>query len=147
MHRYDCIATCTASKPKVCKDQGDKDHDDDDSNDAVPAPAVGPRMLSFETLSLASSRSSSSSGTLSSCLSVRDSEVSRLASQLQGLRLLSKEDPAGASPGSSVTTTASLLDFAGSPDSKPARIPTGNKPEKSLPTAVSQLRLQCMVRT
>ncbi|CAE7946945.1 unnamed protein product [Symbiodinium sp. KB8] len=48
-------------------------------------------MLSFETLSLASSRSSSSSGTLSSCLSVCDSEVSRLASQLQGLRLLSKE--------------------------------------------------------
>ena len=136
MHRYDCIATCTASKPKVCKDQGDKDHDDDDSNDAVPA-SGGLRMLSFETLSLASS-GSSSSGTLSSCLSVRDSEVSRLASQLQGLRLLSK-DPAGPNPGSSVT--ASLLDFAGSPDS-------GNKPKKSLPTAVSQLRLiQCMVHT
>ena len=136
----DCIATCTASKPKVCKDQGDKDHDDDDSNDAVPA-SGGLRMLSFESLSLASGSSSgsSTSGTLSSCLSVRDSEVSRLASQLQGLRLLSKESPGHV--GSSVTTTASLFDFAAKTDSKPADIPAVNKPEKILPSRVSQLPL------
>ncbi|CAE7256761.1 unnamed protein product [Symbiodinium sp. CCMP2592] len=126
----------------VCKDKGDKDHDDEDSNDGVPAaPAPGIRMLSFETLSLASGSSSgsSTSGTLSSGgLSVRDSEVSRLASQLQGLRLLSKGSP-GPSVGSTVTTTASLFDFAGKADSEPAQpahIPSGNKPEKILPSRV-----------
>ncbi|CAE7648780.1 unnamed protein product [Symbiodinium sp. CCMP2592] len=121
-----------ARTSKVCNDKGDKDHDDDDSNDGVPAaPAPGLRMLSFETLSLTSGSSgSSSSGTLSSCLSVRDSEVSRLASQLQGLRLLSKDSPEGPSVGSSVSTTvttASLFDFAAKTDSKPADIPAGNK--------------------
>ncbi|CAE7807681.1 unnamed protein product [Symbiodinium sp. CCMP2592] len=128
--------------PQVCKDKGDKDHDDEDSNDGVPAaPAPGIRMLSFETLSLASGSSSgsSTSGTLSSGgLSVRDSEVSRLASQLQGLRLLSKGSP-GPSVGSTVTTTASLFDFAGKADSEPAQpahIPSGNKPEKILPSRV-----------
>ena len=138
----DCIATCTASKPKVCKDKGDKDYDDDESNDGVPTPAApGLRTLSFESLSLASGSSSgsSTSGTLSSCLSVRDSEVSRLASQLQGLRLLSKESPGHV--GSSVTTTASLFDFAAKTDSKPADIPAVNKPEKILPSRVSQLPL------
>lgn len=123
---------------KVCKDNKDGDDEDDD----VPVPAGTPsgvRMLSFETLSMPS-ESSSSSGTLSSCsLSKSDSEVSRLASQLKGLRLIGKDNKDSA--GSNVTTSA------GSPDSKPAPIPTGNKPEKCLPSAVSQLLLQCMVRT
>ncbi|CAE7322241.1 unnamed protein product, partial [Symbiodinium microadriaticum] len=97
----------------VCKDKNDRDDEDDNLGDGVPASTSGLKMVSFETLSMASGSSSSSSATLSSgSLSRSDSEVSRLASQLQGLRLVGSKDSAV----SNVTTTASLRDFIRKPN-------------------------------
>ena len=124
----------------------DKKDDDDSDDDLGCVPSAAPMrapMLSFETLSMASGSSSgSSSGTLSSCssLSGRDSELSRLASQLKGLRISKEAAP-------SATTTASFQDYAsrlkGLKPSKPSVQLPGNKPEKILPSAASQLQYAC----